>query len=62
LEKLYVLDMERYCAGGGGELVRQMRAAVGRAKRSASGETRLEGIALDNRGDRLLFRFRLGKK
>ena len=58
MEKIYTLDLKRTMAGGG-ELVREMRAAVGRVKRSAAGDTRLVGIALDGRGEKLRFCFRM---
>lgn len=58
MERLYAIDLRR--AADSGELVRGMRAAVGRAKRVAGGDCRLTGIALDSRGERLLFCFRLG--
>ncbi len=61
MERLYVLDFER-ARMGGGEILREMRAAVGRAKRGMGGDCRLTGVALGRQGERLLFSFRLGRK
>ncbi|MGE5549567.1 MAG: hypothetical protein ACM3ZC_03440 [Bacteroidota bacterium] len=62
MERLYAIDFERARGASGGEILRGMRAAVGRAKRTAGGERHLTGIALGERGEKLLFCFRLGKK
>lgn len=61
MERLYVLDFQRARAGGG-EILREMRAVVGKAKRKAGGDCRLTGVALGRQGEKLLFSFRLGKK
>ncbi|MGE5597858.1 MAG: hypothetical protein ACM3XS_00585 [Bacteroidota bacterium] len=60
MERLYAIDLRQ--ASRGGEVLREMRAAVGRAKRTAGGECRLSGIALDRQGEKVLFHFRLTGK
>lgn len=60
MERLYAIDLRK--ARTGGEILRGMRAAVGRAKRNAAGDWRLSGVALGRQGERLLFCFRLVQK
>ncbi len=62
MERLYAIDLKRACSGKGGEVLREMRAVVGRAKRTTRGDCRLTGVAVGRQGERLLFCFRLGPK
>lgn len=59
MERFYAIDLAALREGGG-DLLRGMRAAVGRAKRLAGGGVCLKGIALGRCGERVFFCFRLG--
>ena len=62
MESFHFIDLTPPGKPHGKEILREMRAAVGRAKRTAGGERYLTGAALGWHGERLLFTFRLGKK
>jgi len=61
MERFYAIGLKR-ARTGGGEVLRDMRAAVGRVKRTAAGDCRLTGVVLGRQGERLLFCFRLSDK